>query len=149
MDQFTRDLRYAVRAVSRTRGVAALAILTLALGIGATTTMFSVVYGTLLRPLPFAEPDRLVLLYVTRTTPKDGWVRLRWSRPGTDALQDVRSLESFATFSGANVAVGSHESRVGGPPEQIEGEMISPDYFRLLRVTPSAGRAFLAEEDGA
>src|SRR5437879_1828712 len=146
MDHFTRDLRYAVRAVSRTRGVAALAILTLALGIGATTTMFSVVYATLLRPLPFAQPDRLVLLYVTRTTPKDGWVRLRWSRPGTDALQDVRSLESFATFSAANVAVGSRESGVGSqqsgvgaPPEQIDGEMISPDYFRLLRVTPSAG----------
>ena len=88
MDHFARDLRYALRAVSRTRGVAALAILTLALGIGATTTMFSVVYATLLRPLPFAEPDRLVLLYVTRTTPKEGWVRLRWSRPGTDASHE-------------------------------------------------------------
>jgi predicted permease len=107
------------------------------------------VYATLLRSLPFVESDRLVLLYVTRTTPKEGWVRLRWSRPGTDALQDVRSFEAFATFSGANVAVGSRESVVGGPPEQIDGEMISPDYFRLLRVTPSAGRAFLAEEDGA
>src|SRR6266851_4714521 len=156
MDQFTRDLRYAVRAVSRSRGVTALAILTLALGIGATTTIFSVVYATLRRPLPFAESDRLVLLYVTRTTPKEGWVRLRWSRPGIDALQDVRSFEAFATFSGANVAVGgresvvgSRESVVGGPPEQIDGEMISPDYFRLLRATPSAGRAFLAEEDGA
>src|SRR5712692_5169089 len=105
MDHFTRDLRYAVRAVSQTRGVAAVAILTLALGIGATTTMFSVVYATLLRPLPFAEPDRLVLLYVTRTTPKDGLLRLRWSRPVTDALEDVRSFETFATFSGANVAV--------------------------------------------
>src|SRR5258708_35686557 len=76
-----------------------------------TTTMFSVVYGALLRPPPFAEPDRLVLLYVTRTTPTDRLVRLRWSRPGIEA--------------------------------------ISTDYFRVLRVTPSFGRAFLAEEDGA
>src|SRR5712692_10716209 len=117
MDQFARDLRYAVRAVSRTRGVAALAILTLALGIGATTTMFSVVYAALLRPLPFAEPNRLVMLYVTRTTPRDGLVRLRWSRPVTDALKNVGSLETFATFSGANIAVGSRESGVGQQSE--------------------------------
>src|SRR4051812_10140901 len=162
MDHFTRDLRYAVRALSRARGAAAVAVLTLALGIGATTTMFSVVYATLLRPLPFAEPDRLMLLYITRTTPKDGVVRLRWSRPVTDALEKASAFEGFATFSAANIAVGSREagvatqstvgsreSAVGSPPEQIDGEMISPDYFRVLRVTPSAGRAFLAEEDGA
>ena len=61
MDTLARDLRYAVRALQRMRGVALLAILTLALGIGATTTMFSVVYARLLRPAPFADPDRLVI----------------------------------------------------------------------------------------
>src|SRR5713226_8917980 len=100
MDHFTRDLRLAARGLAGMRGVGVVAILTLALGIGATTTMFSVVYAALLRPLPFAEPNRLVMLYVTRTTPRDGLVRLRWSRPVTDALKNVGSLETFATFSG-------------------------------------------------
>jgi predicted permease len=107
--------------------------------------MFSVVYAALLRPAPFADPDRLVMLYVTRTTPAEGLVRLRWSRPITDALAHVSSLEAFATFSAANVAVSGGDA----PPEQIDGETIAPAYFRLLRVAPAAGRALLAEEDGA
>jgi hypothetical protein len=75
------DLRYSLRSLMRMRGVAALAILTLALGIGATTTMFSAAYAALLRPLPFADPERLVLIFTTRTSPREGFVRSRWSRP--------------------------------------------------------------------
>jgi putative ABC transport system permease protein len=145
MEQIAHDLRAAVRLLLRARGVAAVAILTLALGIGATTTMFSVVYAALLRPAPFADADRLVVLYITRTTPKDGLVRMRWSRPITDAIAQVTSLESFASFSGTNVAVSGGDA----PPEQIDGETIAPAYFRVLRVAPSAGRAFVPEEDGA
>ena len=89
MDTFARDLRYAVRTLLRMRGVAVVAILTLALGIGATTTMFSVVYAMLLRPPPFADPDRLVILFNTSVTPRDGLQRLRWSMPNITELERV------------------------------------------------------------
>src|SRR5262249_5798929 len=81
MEDLALDLRYAARSLARSRAVSAVAILTLALGIGATTTMFRVADAALLRPVPFADPDSLAILYVTRTTPGEGMVRLRWSRP--------------------------------------------------------------------
>src|SRR6185312_13897659 len=100
------DLRDAARNLVRMRSGAAVAILTLALGIGATTTMFSVVYAALLRPLPFADPDRLVMLHVLRTTPQDGLVRLRWSMPSALTLAaSVSSFESVATVTSASIAL--------------------------------------------
>jgi putative ABC transport system permease protein len=145
MEHLVQDLRAAIRTLRHARGVSAVAIVTLALGIAAATTMFGVAYAALLRPAPFADADRLAILYVTRTTPQNGVVRLRWSRPVSDALAQVASLEAFATFSSANVAVSGGSA----PPEQVDGETVAPAYFRLLRVTPAAGRGFLDEEDGA
>ena len=142
MDTFVRDLRHAVRALLRMRGVAIVAVLTLALGIGATTTMFSVVYAMLLRPLPFLDPDRLVILFNTSVTPRDGLQRLRWSMPNITALQSsAKSFETISSFSGPLLTLSGR-----GDPEHIEGEVVSPEYFRTLRVTPIAGRAFRAEE---
>ena len=152
------DLRYAVRSLARMRSGAVVAVLTLALGIGATTTMFSVVYAALLRPLPFAEPDRLVIIHVLRTTPKDGLVRLRWSMPAALRLAaSVSSFESIATVTGASVAVSASApaaNRAEAPgradlPEQLDGELVSASYFATLRATPAAGRAFRADEDAS
>ena len=143
MDTFARDLRYAVRTLVKMRGVAVVAILTLALGIGATTTMFSVVYARLLRPPPFADSERLVILYNTSITPNDGLVRLRWSMPNVTALRaSATSLETVASFTGALLSMSGR-----GDPEHIEGEVVSPEYFRTLRVTPVAGRSFRDEEN--
>jgi predicted permease len=143
MDTFARDLRYAVRALLRMRGVAVVAILTLALGIGSTTTMFSVVYARLLRPPPFADSDRLVILFNTRVTPSEGLVRLRWSMPNVTALRSAAtSFETVASFTGALFSMSGQ-----GDPEHIEGEVVSSDYFKTLRVTPVAGRTFRPEED--
>lgn len=144
METFLQDLRYAVRGLTRMRGVALVAIITLALGIGVTTMMFSVVYAALLRPVPFTEPERLVVIYNTRLTVRDGLQRLRWSRPNIVRLQATASssFETIASFTSTSVAVSG-----GGEPEQIDGEVVSPDYFRTLRVTPIAGRTFQPDED--
>jgi predicted permease len=140
------DLRYSVRSLARMRGVAVVAIATLALGIAATTTMFSAVYAALLRPLPFDDPDRLVILFTTHTTPREGLVFSRWSRPLIDTLTaSVTSYDSLASFGPSLVAISSGSSE----PEQIDAEIVSPDYFRTLHVAPAAGRVFTAGEDGA
>lgn len=145
MDTFTRDLRYAVRTLMRMRGVAVLAILTLALGIGATTTMFSVVYAMLLRPVPFADASRLVVLFNTSLDPREGLVRRRWSMPNiTDLRSSSTSFESVASFTGALLSTSGR-----GDPEHLDGEVVSPEYFRTLRVSPIAGRSFGADENTA
>src|SRR4026209_379554 len=93
------DLRYSARSLARMRGVAIVAMASLALAIAATTTMFSAVYAALLRPLPFAEPDRLVMLFTTRATPREGLVLSRWSRPLIDTLTaSVSSYQSIASY---------------------------------------------------
>ena len=145
MDTVVQNLRYAVRMLIRMRGAAVVAIATLALGIAATTDVFSVVYAALLRPLPFADADRLVLLSVTQTTRRDGVQKMRWSRPEITALgASASSLEEVASFTWARVNLTSN-----GEPEQISGEIVMPGYFRILGVTPQAGRTFLLEEDTA
>jgi predicted permease len=143
MDTFLVDLRHAFRVLSRMRGVALVATLTLGLGIGATTTMFSVVYAALLRPLPFPEPDRLAMLYATRTSPRAGTQRVRWSQDEIHAIQStVASYDTLGSFTAANVNLTGN-----GEPEHVEGEIASPGYFRVLGVVPVRGRTFLDEED--
>ncbi len=140
------DLQYSVRSLSRMRGVAVVAIATLAVGIAATTTMFSAAYAALLRPLPFAEPGRLVLLFTTHTTPREGLVLSRWSRPLIDTLVgSVTSYDSIASFTPSLVSLSGGT----GDPEQIDSEFVSPEYFAALRVTAAVGRTFTSAEDGA
>jgi predicted permease len=141
-----QDFRYSLRSLLRMRGVAVMAVATLAIGIGATTTMFSVAYAALLRPLPFSDPDRLVLLFTTRTSPRGGLETFRWSRPLIETLTaSVSSYQALASFTPSLVSL----SGGSGDPEQIDAEIVSPDYFGLLRVPPAFGRTFTAAEDGA
>src|SRR5262249_15218488 len=142
MDTLFQDLRYAVRMLLRMRSVSVVAILTLGLGIGATTTMFGVMYAALLRPLPFDRPDELAMLYVTRTTPREGLQRARWSRTEIESLRTAASsFEALGSFTPVSVNL------TGGEPEQIDGEAASPGYFTVLRVSAARGRPFREEED--
>src|SRR6266540_2548677 len=142
METLARDLRYAFRSLLAMRGVAIVAVLTLALGIGATTTTFSVVYAMLLRPVPFADPDRLVILFNTSVTPRDGLQRLRWSLPNNTALERVAtSFDSVGSFTGPLFTLSGR-----GDPEHVDGETVSRGYFQALRVTPVSGRIFTADE---
>jgi predicted permease len=126
------------------RGGALVAVTGLAVGIAATTTMFTAAYAALLRPVPFADPDRLVLLFTTHTDPRDGLVLTRWSRALIDTLTgSVTSYEALASCSSTLINI----SGGNGDPEQIEGEVVSPEYFSVLSVRPNRGRTFMAAED--
>ena len=140
MGTFIQDLRYGVRMLGKRRAFTVIAILTLALGIGANTAIFTVVNAVLLRPLPYVEPERLVELgsctdqiKIYSATPN----RFRFWRDHS------QSFEAMATSRGA----GSVNLAVGDEPEYVTGLKVSADFFRVLGVGPALGRSFTAEED--
>ena len=142
-DELVQDVHYAVRVVRRNPGFATAAALTFALGIGASTAMFSVVNGVLLRPLPYADPDRLLVVWehdVAR-----GHDRNVVAVPNFEAWRE-RS-RSFAMMAGL---VPLPATIAGAPnPERVMGAEVSPGYFRMLGVTPALGREFSADEERA
>jgi len=134
-----RDLRYALRQLLRTPAFSLVAVLTLALGTGATTAIFSVVNGVLLRPLPYPQPDRLVRVH--ETVPQYG----RFSvAPATflDWRQQATRFERIAAYSNGSATITQ-----GDGPERITGAVVSWDLFDLLRVAPAQGTGFRAEQD--
>jgi putative ABC transport system permease protein len=135
------DLRYALRTLRRSPGFAASAILALALGIGANTAVFSVVYAVLLKPLPFDQPGRLVRLY--ERNPAQGIERGDVS-PGTfvDWRTRTRTLESVAVYTS-----GEALWSFGDQYEVVKFSAVSPALFSLLRVTPILGRTFRPEAE--
>lgn len=140
------DLRFSIRSLRHMRSVAFVMIASLSLGIAATTTMFSAAYAALLRPVPFADPDRLVLLFTARMSPREGLVLTRWSRPLIDVLtSSVNSYESLASYTPSLVSLSGGTDE----PEQIDAEIVSPQYFAVLRVAPALGRTFTVDEDRA
>jgi predicted permease len=137
----TSDIRHALRALRRAPGFAALVIATLALGIGATTAIFSVVHGVLLRPLPYREAERLVT--VSHFYPSLDNLEAGVSAPGFADYRDrARSLASVA------VRAGWQPNLTGlGEPERLQGARVSGAYFSTLGVSPALGRALRPDED--
>src|SRR5687767_12165672 len=144
MDTLLQDIRYSVRTLAKSPGFAAVAVLTLALGIGATTAIFSAIEAAMLRPLPFREPERLMQLYVTINRvaePKAD--SLVWSYPKLRTMLSLqRSYSSVAAYSADNVSLTGT-----GDPERLRLEFVSGTYFDLLGIRAQLGRSFLAEED--
>jgi putative ABC transport system permease protein len=135
------DLKYAARVLRKTPGFAAVAVLTMALGIGASTAVFSVVNAVLLRPMPFRDPARLMMLWETRET--RGENRVVVSHDNFQAWkQQSRSFERMAVFQGAGVRM-----MVGGEPVMITGASVSGEFFPALGVQPVLGRTFAPEEE--
>jgi predicted permease len=131
-----QDLRYAVRSLLQSRGVTLIAVLALALGIGANTAIFSVVHAVLLRPLPYHDPDRLVTMLQSRDNPVS---------PAD--FMDVRErAQSFERVGAAELWGASLTGR--DAPEQIVGMHMSEDMFALLGATPAQGRTFDAADFG-
>ena len=139
MDTLLQDIRYGIHMIAKSPGFAVIAILTLALGIGANTALFSVVNGVLLNPLPYQQPDRLVAIYAKSKQ----FSRSSISYPNfLDWVRDQRSFSSMAAFREDDYNLTGM-----GEPERMEAEMVSADFFSLLGVKPVAGRLFRPEED--
>jgi macrolide transport system ATP-binding/permease protein len=134
------DLRYAVRAITRNRGVAAAAILSLALGIGANTTIFTMLNAILLRPLPVEDPSQLVSVHTTDTRNPG---LLLCSYPNYKDYRDRNQVfSSLLLYSALTVTMTGH-----GDPQLLMGQLVSGNYFSTLGVRPVVGRGFLPEED--
>jgi putative ABC transport system permease protein len=141
-----QDVRYGLRMLVKNRGFTVLAVATLAVGIGASTAIFSVVNGVLIRPLPYPESHRLVEVMRGLKSGNDETVEaskfLFWQQHSR-VFEGMCAFDVFGT--GFNLAAG-------GRPEHVTGMRVSADYFRILGVPPAIGRGFAAEEgtrDGA
>ena len=139
IEVLAKDLCFALRMLRKSPGFTAIALLTLALGIGANTTIFSIVNAVLLRPLPYPNPDRLVAIY--NYTASDGNESfsyldfLEWQ-------QQNRSFASLATYRRSDFTLSGTAQT-----EHIEGSLISAEFFDTLGVKPLIGRTFKVDED--
>src|ERR1700734_1250357 len=124
MNTFLQDIKYAFRMLAKSPGFTATAILTLALGIGANTALFSVVNGVLLNPLPFPQPDELVAIYAKTAIVSEGSI----SYPNfEDWHKDAGSFSSFAAFRSENYNLTG-----AGTPERLHAHQISAEFFTML-----------------
>ncbi|HEV2114697.1 MAG TPA: ABC transporter permease [Terriglobales bacterium] len=139
METLLQDMRYALRTLRHSRGFTAVAVITLALGIGANTAMFSIVNAVLLRPVPYPEPQQLLKLYTSMPQFREASVSypnfLDWQRRSRSFdLMAAYRTDSFNLTGQAN-------------PERLRGEMASSTFFPLLGIKPIIGRTFTADED--
>jgi predicted permease len=133
-----QDLRYALRQLRKTPGFTAVTVITLALGIGATTAIFSVVYGVLLRPLHYADPSRIMAVFEVNT--KGTWSRL--ADPNFDDFRNQNhSFQVIAKYSAGIVSVSG-----ASQPTRSMVASVSPDFFGVFRVQPIIGRDFSAAD---
>ena len=138
MQNLLQDMRFGIRMLVKKPGASLVAILTLALGIGANAAIFSIVNTVLLRPLPYKDPERLVALW--ENIPSQGQSRVSpanffdWKKQST-------SFEDMSTYGGSAMTLTGV-----GEPEQLSGTRVSAGYFDVVGIKPMLGRAFLADE---
>ena len=139
MGTLLEDVRYGLRMLRKNPGFTTIALLTLALGIGANTAVFSIVNGVLFNPLPFPNSDKLVMLFESKPNFKEGSISypnfLDWQR-------DNHVFTSIAAYRPDSFSLTG-----SGEAEQVRGEMVSTEFFSILGVKPLIGRTFTAEED--
>lgn len=139
LETFAQDARHSLRLMRRDPAFTGTALATLALGIGLTTTIFSVAYGVLWRPLPYPDPDRLVILSSAQQTdagPKTFW---NWAPASYDALRQLATtFEALTAYASTDALLTGR-----GEPQQVRAVDVSPNFFDTLGVAPVRGRAFL------
>ena len=140
LEDFLRDFQYALRTLRQRPGFAAVTLCTLALGIGATTVMFTVINGVLLKPLSYPEPERLVTLHVQTEKYGD-----QWGISYPDFLDYERGSRSLAPMAAWSYGGGTVSEP--GDAEYISGRQISSELFSVFGIGVAHGRAFLREED--
>jgi putative ABC transport system permease protein len=151
------NFRYAVRLLLKSPGFALVAILTLALGIGVNSAIFSIVDAVMLQPLPYPEPNRLVSLWEEKigegpnsantsgqSLGSIGWPA-RWTVSAANLVDYQKQKSSFVSLAG--FAVTGMNITESGPPDRLSGEQVTANYFSTLGVSPAHGRPFLPEED--
>jgi predicted permease len=142
LERLIQDCRYALRLMSRSRAFSAVAVVTLALGIGASAAVFSIVNAVLLRPLPFREPDRLVRVWESSARSSrnvvNGWNVLDW-RERTRTLEEIAAIQELPAMG----------LSTGGEAEPVRATLVAPEYFKILGVPAAYGRVFGAEEGAA
>jgi putative ABC transport system permease protein len=141
LDTLFQDVRYGLRTLRKSAGFTTVAVLTLALGIGANTAIFSVIRAVLLSPLPYDKPDRIVLVW--ESNPAAGFNQFAVAPPNyVDWHRDSSSFESMAS-----AARGTFNYTGGAEPERLSGARVAAPFFAVFGVQPALGRTFVAEDD--
>jgi len=140
MAQIPNDLRFAARSLARNPGFAAVAVITLALGIGASTAVFSVVNGVLLRPLPYPDPDRVVSVWSVNE--EQGWDRAGMSRPDVASVRELAVLESVEGYAPGVFALTSPDGA-----QLVSGAYVTGGILQVFGVAPTLGRDLRHEEN--
>src|SRR5690348_17052449 len=144
MGTLSQDFRYGWRTIRKNPGFTTVAVLVLALGIGANTAIFSVVNAVLLRPLPFDQPDRLVALYHTPPQTSFPGIPLFSVSPANflDWQARSKSFEAMSAYHGREYTLTGK-----GQPEAVRTTLATDGFFKVLGVQPMLGRTFLPSED--
>ena len=138
MQTFWQDVRYGLRMLGKNPGLTAVAVLTLALGVGATTAIFSVVYGVLLRPLPYPDSNRIMAVFEITSKGRPS----RIADPNFDDFRDQnRSFQAIAKYNEGFASVSG-----GSQPTRTTVAGVSPDFLKVFSVQPIFGRDFSAND---
>jgi putative ABC transport system permease protein len=141
MGNLVQDLKYGIRMLAKVPGFSAVAVLTLALGIGANTAIFSLINTVLLRPLPYGEPDQLISISAVNRGKGQTGIAVSYTKL-QHIQQQTRTLDDVGAYYSLSMNLVGH-----GEPEQINANRVNSEFFRALRVSPALGRNFLPAED--